>query len=217
MAKTLRIPAEVLWFAVDLPASAPTPQDDDRQKPRPRPNDLLRDARLRVRSPSDPDLRLSRRELADAVNAYQAARRLKPLYLDFGYVGKLERGLVRWPSAALRRALRAVLTVDSDAELGFYSKRRTAEERNLTAPAATDLPAIDAPSTTPAESTRAKKVVREPMVTVTVRIAEGGSIQLNVDLPAADERVAADAAHFGAGAVVYSLDRARRTGRGARA
>ncbi|MEU8656141.1 helix-turn-helix domain-containing protein [Actinoplanes philippinensis] len=68
--------------------------------------------------------------------------------------------------------------------------------------------------TTPAVVVRAEKVASEPLVTVTVRIVEGGSIQLNVDLSAPDHPVAAEAAHSGAGAVVYSLDRASRMGRG---
>jgi hypothetical protein len=42
-----------------------------------------------------------------------------------GTLAKLERGVVRWPSARYRTGLRAVLGVATDAELGFYPPRRS--------------------------------------------------------------------------------------------
>jgi hypothetical protein len=39
------------------------------------------------------------------------------------YIGKLERGMYRWPSRAHRQALRTVLGASTDAELGFYISR----------------------------------------------------------------------------------------------
>ncbi|MFI2652519.1 hypothetical protein [Micromonospora fulviviridis] len=72
---------------------------------------------------------MSRSELADAVNAaldrIYAGRNITAHYVDFRWVGKLERGEHRWPSEARRAALRHVLGVDIDADLDLYSPRRT--------------------------------------------------------------------------------------------
>jgi hypothetical protein len=46
--------------------------------------------------------------------------------LDANYIGKLEQGTIRWPREPDRRtAFRAVLGVDTDAELGFRCPRRS--------------------------------------------------------------------------------------------
>lgn len=39
--------------------------------------------------------------------------------LDMNYVGKVEHGVIWWPNIVYRRAFRAVLGVESDADLGF--------------------------------------------------------------------------------------------------
>lgn len=44
--------------------------------------------------------------------------------LDAGYLGKLERGIIRWPSKLYREALRATLSVSTDVALGFVNARR---------------------------------------------------------------------------------------------
>ncbi|WP_146017410.1 hypothetical protein [Verrucosispora sp. ts21] len=93
------------------------------------PNSLLADARRRRISPRRAGQRMSRAELADAVNA--ALDRLYPgqnlaaYYVDHRWVGKLERGEHRWPSRERRDALRQVLSASTDADLGLYSPRRT--------------------------------------------------------------------------------------------
>ncbi|MBG0567547.1 SAM-dependent methyltransferase [Actinoplanes aureus] len=70
----------------------------------------------------------TRTELADAVN-----RALAELYpcentaveeVDGRWIGKLERGLHSWPSERRRAALRHVLGVRTDAELGLYIRRK---------------------------------------------------------------------------------------------
>ena len=66
---------------------------------------------------------LSRRELADAVTAYLAKVYGRSCVVTGSYIGDLERGDVRWPRAAYRVALRAVLGACSDAELGFFISR----------------------------------------------------------------------------------------------
>lgn len=67
---------------------------------------------------------MTRAELADAVNAHLWASTGVRYDLDDHLIGKWERGVVRWPIAPYRAALRVVLDVDSDAELGFRPPSR---------------------------------------------------------------------------------------------
>jgi len=67
---------------------------------------------------------LSRQEVAELVNEWLYDRTKKRVELDANYVGKLERGIIRWPSKQYREAFRAVLRVESDAQLGFHGRRR---------------------------------------------------------------------------------------------
>ncbi|MGC9671420.1 transcriptional regulator [Planosporangium sp. 12N6] len=66
---------------------------------------------------------MSRQELAEAVNNYLWHTHRRRVALDAGYIGKLERGDHRWPSAGYREALRSVLGVDRDSDLGFFITR----------------------------------------------------------------------------------------------
>ncbi|MGI5213389.1 hypothetical protein [Plantactinospora sp. CA-290183] len=95
------------------------------------PNTLLRDARRGLASPHRPGQHMSRSELADAVNNALAqlnpGRDITAQYVDFRWVGKLERGDHRWPSAERRAALRQVLNVVRDVQLGLYSPRRSSD------------------------------------------------------------------------------------------
>jgi hypothetical protein len=88
-------------------------------------NDQFRAARERTASLTYPEECLSRQELAELVNAYIWEHHRKVVPLDAGYVGKLERGIIRWPSILYREALRAVLGVSTDAALGFTNARRS--------------------------------------------------------------------------------------------
>ncbi|MFN2495085.1 MAG: hypothetical protein ABR608_04145 [Pseudonocardiaceae bacterium] len=93
------------------------------------PNDHLRAAREWVESPYASGDCLSRQELAELVNAwvFEHTPNHRVVELDGNYVAKLERGVIRWPQDADRRAgFRAVLGVTTDAELGFRRPRRTA-------------------------------------------------------------------------------------------
>ena len=81
------------------------------------PNDRLRRARESQVSPSGSGRPMSRRELADAASAHLR----HPLSDD--YIARLERGEIRWPSKAIREALRCVLGASDDGELGFYITR----------------------------------------------------------------------------------------------
>ncbi|MFY1633133.1 helix-turn-helix domain-containing protein [Solwaraspora sp. WMMB335] len=82
-------------------------------------NELFRAARERQG--------LSRRELADAVNVVRHGdpERAARAAFDANHVGKIETGRVRYPDNELRRALRSVLKVNSDEELGFRPHRRS--------------------------------------------------------------------------------------------
>jgi hypothetical protein len=62
---------------------------------------------------------MSRPELADLVNAAVHQATDRPGCLDAPYIGKLERGEVRWPGARYREALRTILNAGSDHDLGF--------------------------------------------------------------------------------------------------
>ena len=74
-----------------------------------RPNTLLRLARER------------RRETQQQVA--QAMGELLGWPVDAEYIGRLERGVITWPNARHRQALRTHLGVASDAELWFYTRR----------------------------------------------------------------------------------------------
>jgi transcriptional regulator with XRE-family HTH domain len=92
-------------------------------------NRIVAKARQDLWSPRRLGQRLSRGELADAVN--RALDRLYPrrdlaaFYVDDRWVGKLERGETRWPSAERRAALREVFGVANDGDLDLFSPRRT--------------------------------------------------------------------------------------------
>ncbi len=86
-------------------------------------NDQLRAARERTASPSNPGMGLSRQELADLVNIWVWKHHNKIVFATANYVGKLETGLIRWPDQARREALRAILSVPKDSDLGFINVR----------------------------------------------------------------------------------------------
>ncbi|MET8004270.1 hypothetical protein [Nonomuraea glycinis] len=88
------------------------------------PNLLLRRARERLSSPSAPGETASRQDLADLVNAWILKERKRDADLTANYIGKLERGQVRWPNRDYREALRAICGVDHDSDLGFARSQR---------------------------------------------------------------------------------------------
>lgn len=98
------------------------------------PNLLLLQARQRRRSPSGSGRVMSRQELSDEVNAcLYGGSGVGPHVggIDSKYIGKLERGVYRWPNENYRRAFRKVLNVASDADLGFFVTRRSRQELAL--------------------------------------------------------------------------------------
>jgi transcriptional regulator with XRE-family HTH domain len=84
------------------------------QRRKPIPNDLLRAARERKG--------MDRAALAAAVNDYLDKLGFDST-IDYVHVGKWERGVVAFPKERNRAAVRAVLGVASDAQLGFVDPR----------------------------------------------------------------------------------------------
>jgi hypothetical protein len=87
-------------------------------------NEQLRQARERIPSRRTPGECLSRQEVAELINEWLYDRTKKRVELDANYIGKLERGVIRWPGRQYREAFRAVLRAESDAQLGFHGHRR---------------------------------------------------------------------------------------------
>jgi hypothetical protein len=96
-----------------------------------RKNDMIRQRRLRMASPSRPGKHMTRDELADAVNTAMAtlypADQIAHLRVDDRWVGELERGETRWPREPRRSALRHVLGASTDADLGLVRSRATGD------------------------------------------------------------------------------------------
>lgn len=105
-------------------------------------NVLLERARCRRLSPSGSGRPMSRQELADEANAWLPDHFPDEAPFDRNYIGKLERGKHRWPSEGKRAALRHVLQVESDRELGFFINRqgRTAERARTSVVVSPDEP-----------------------------------------------------------------------------
>ncbi|NYH79905.1 hypothetical protein FHR84_003254 [Actinopolyspora biskrensis] len=66
---------------------------------------------------------MTRQELADAVNVQVYRMSGEITTIDDNHIGKWERGDIRWPAARYRAALRALLDVATDADLGFRRSR----------------------------------------------------------------------------------------------
>ncbi|MFG6197791.1 hypothetical protein [Nonomuraea sp. JJY05] len=81
-------------------------------------------ARDGLSSPSIPGESASRQDIADLVNAWIFEKYRREGGLSQHYVGKLERGEVRWPNSDYRAALRHVFGVERDTDLGFHRPRR---------------------------------------------------------------------------------------------
>ncbi|SDP94012.1 XRE family transcriptional regulator [Lentzea jiangxiensis] len=87
-------------------------------------NDLLRERRESFPSPAMPGEKMSPHELAEAVNRWLWETTGKRFDLDGAAIARWERGGVRWPRTHYRAALRHVLRVSTDAELGFRPSQK---------------------------------------------------------------------------------------------
>jgi hypothetical protein len=88
-------------------------------------NELLRAKRERLASPTRASEPMSRAELAAQVSKvlFTDPQMVTRSPFDANYVGKLEAGVIHWPKAEYRAALRTILGVGSDSELGFSDAR----------------------------------------------------------------------------------------------
>jgi hypothetical protein len=93
-------------------------------------NEQLRHAREQIPSRQTPGECLSRQEVAELVNQWIYDTTGHLVELGESYIGKLERGVIRWPNKQYREAIRAVLRANSDAQLGFYATRRRSASVN---------------------------------------------------------------------------------------
>jgi hypothetical protein len=88
------------------------------------PNEQLRYAREQIPSRRVPGECLSRQDVAELVNKWIYDTTKKLVELDENYIGKLERGIIRWPNKLYRQAIRTVLRAESDAHIGFFAPHR---------------------------------------------------------------------------------------------
>lgn len=86
-------------------------------------NDHFRAARERAASPTHQGMSLTRQELAELVNTWVWEHHNTTVVVTAHYIGRLETGIIRWPTALYREALRAILGVSNDAALGFINAR----------------------------------------------------------------------------------------------
>jgi tetratricopeptide (TPR) repeat protein len=83
---------------------------------------------------------MSRSEFVTAVNSRLHADGVLDADVDYDYVVKLEAGKHRWPRDERRRsAIRAVLRVRNDAEVGFHRERRSRADEEAPASVIVDL------------------------------------------------------------------------------
>jgi hypothetical protein len=85
------------------------------------PNLLFRSARLRLEAAAG-DGPMSREELADLANTIMDSRD-QDGPVTANDIGKIERGLVSFPRRYRRQALRTILQVETDAEIGLANRR----------------------------------------------------------------------------------------------
>ena len=180
---------------------------------------------------------MSRRELAEAVNAYLCAETGKVFAMSANHVGKLEQGVIGAPIEEYRRGLRAVLGAATDAELGFDAPRPPTLTVDDPQPVASHPARAGFVATGPETSVRPSSpapgrglgVTGAGGVTVTVTVTPTDQGAMCVGILAGDVRIAIETAPTGpvgmvghpgslaaAGdARIYSLAQARQ-GRAAR-
>lgn len=104
-------------------------------------NELLIAARERLPSRRLPGEPMPRPELVILVNEalYPDPTRRRRSAFNANYLGKLERGIIHWPKPEYRAALREVLGVSTDAELGFFETEPDGDNSDLGASGHGDL------------------------------------------------------------------------------
>jgi tetratricopeptide (TPR) repeat protein len=74
---------------------------------------------------------MTRQELADAINDHVFRATNNRGAVDERHIGKWERGETTWPRKHYRAALRAVLNVATDAELGLARRRQSTDDEDV--------------------------------------------------------------------------------------
>jgi hypothetical protein len=106
--------------------------------------------------------------LAEAINAFLFTKTGDVRHLDASYIAKLERGTTHWPNTHCRHALREVLGVSTDVELGLFPNRRTSATQSQTPKDPTVLSPHE-----PHTSDGTDTATRRPPTPVEIRIAIG--------------------------------------------
>lgn len=170
-------------------------------------------------SPTGSGRVMSRQEVAEAVNAWIWEHQQRCTHLDGKYVGKLERGEIRWPLTHVRAGLRGVFGADSDASIGLYVIYGAGRPSDAARPV---LPPASEAAPTPTAATLSDEVgdavptVRLGVpagAAVTITLGSGSAGPIRVVLtstPDASPDVSALLPASGTGARVYSLDARRR-------
>lgn len=182
------------------------------------PNDVLRRARLAKTSPTGSGRVMSRQEIAEAVNAWIWEHQKRRTHLDGAYIGKLERGEVRWPLAHVRAGLRGVFGADDDASIGLYvvygAGRSTDDGQPLVRQASEAVPPpaplIRADGVADTVPTVRLGVPAGAAVAITLESGSAGPIRVVLTTMPADSHHAAPLPSSGTEARVYSLPVRRR-------
>ncbi|GAA0546936.1 hypothetical protein GCM10010172_30830 [Paractinoplanes ferrugineus] len=129
------------------------------------PNLLLRAARLRLESTTG-DGPMSREELADLANSIMDPRD-QDGPVTANDIGKLERGLVSYPRKYRRQALRTILKVETDAEIGLVNRRiRPTDAIPGALPLAGAGATVERSSPAPRLPVRVDQSIEDPAITV---------------------------------------------------
>lgn len=162
---------------------------------------------------------MSRQEVAEAVNAWIWEHQKRRTHLDGAYIGKLERGEVRWPLTHVRAGLRGVFGADNDASIGLYvvyGAGRPTDDAQPVVPQASEAVPAPTPLTWSDGVANAVPTVRLDVpagaaVAITLDSGSAGPIRVVLNtMPDDSPDVSAPLPSSGTGARVYSLPVWRR-------
>ncbi|MDG4749927.1 hypothetical protein O7630_03135 [Micromonospora sp. WMMD718] len=161
---------------------------------------------------------MSRQEIAEAVNAWIWEHQKRRTHLDGAYIGKLERGEVRWPLAHVRAGLRGVFGADDDASIGLYvvygAGRSTDDGQPLVRQASEAVPPpaplIRSDGVADTVPTVRLGVPAGAAVAITLESGSAGPIRVVLTTMPADSHHPAPLPSSGTEARVYSLPVRRR-------
>ncbi|MFE7868745.1 hypothetical protein ACFUYE_00125 [Micromonospora humida] len=121
---------------------------------------------------------MSRQELADAVNAHTHAHARYRSTVDARYIGKLERGEHRWPFEPYRTALREVLGMTTNADLGFFIIQGHAQDPEVNP----EEPGPEGSRTSPVPGADPRRTVSASAVDSPVIMARAAAVRVTVSV-----------------------------------